>query len=146
MLREVAVFKKILAAVELTEPEIAAHVARAAGALANKFDSDLRFVNVQSLVPIASIDYAPENFDEGIRLGLEKELAAVAAKCGRPLERVSSTVTFGPVHQHILAEAESWGADMIIVGSHRPSLDRILTASNATALVRDATCAVLVVR
>jgi universal stress protein F len=145
-MEEVAMFEKILVPVDLTENELTAHASSAAEALANKFDSDLRFVNVQSLVPIAVIDYVPENFDEEIRIGLEKEIVAIAAKCERPPERVSTVILFGPVYQSILEEAENWKADVIIVGSHRPAMSRFLIGSNAGAIVRHATCSVFVVR
>jgi nucleotide-binding universal stress UspA family protein len=92
------------------------------------------------------LDYVAENFDAEVKLGLEKEVAAYAAKCELPEGRISTAVLFGPVYQKILEEAEKWGADVIIVGSHRPGAERFLIGSNASAVVRHATCSVLVVR
>ena len=45
-----------------------------------------------------------------------------------------------------LAEAEDWGADLIVVGSHRPTMATYLLGSNAKTIVRHAKCSVLVVR
>jgi len=144
--REVAMFAKILVPIDMTESEMTEKSVRMAEAVAKKFDSDVRLINVQSLLPIAIIDYVPENFGDEIRLGLEKEIAAIAAKVDRPTERVSTNILYGPVYQKILSEGESWGADAIILSSHRPGMDRFLIGSNASAVVRHATCSVLVVR
>jgi nucleotide-binding universal stress UspA family protein len=114
--------------------------------LAKAFDSDMRLVNVQSLLPISFLDYVPENFDLQVRQGLEKEIAAVAARIDCAPERVSTTLLFGPVYQRVLAEAEEWGADLIVLCSHRPGMDRFLIGSNATTIVNHANCSVLVVR
>jgi nucleotide-binding universal stress UspA family protein len=139
-------FKRVLVAIDLTEQALTADAIGAAEELANKFDSDVRLVNVQSLIPISIIDYLPDDFDKGIRLGLESEIAKIAAKCTRPSERISTTILYGPVYQNILAEAQDWAADVIIVGSHRPGMDRFLIGSNASAVVRHAMCSVMVVR
>lgn len=139
-------FARILVPVDMTESEMTEQSVRMAEAVAKKFDSDVRLINVQSLLPIALIDYVPENFDDEIRLGLAKEIAAIAAKFDRPPERVSTNILYGPVYQKILSEGESWGADAIILSSHRPGMDRFLIGSNASAVVRHATCSVLIVR
>ena len=88
----------------------------------------------------------PENFNVQVRRGLEKEIAAVAAKIDRAPERVSTTLLFGPVYQKVLAEAEESAADLIVLCSHRPGMDRFLIGSNATTIVNHAQCSVLVVR
>ncbi len=139
-------FKRILVPIDLTEQALTAQAMSVAEALAEKFDSDMRLVNVQSLVPISMIDYAPENFEQSIRIGLENEIAAVAAGCKRPPKRISTTILFGPVDQNIIAEARDWAADAIVIGSHRPGKDRFLIGSNASAVVRHTACSVLVVR
>lgn len=139
-------FKRILVPIDLTEQALTAQALSVAEALAKNFDSDMRLVNIQSLVPISMIDYVPDNFDQSIRIGLQNEIAAVAAKCKRPPKRISTTILFGPVYQNILAEARDWAADAIIIGSHRPGAERFLIGSNASAVVRHATCSVVVVR
>jgi nucleotide-binding universal stress UspA family protein len=139
-------YRKILLPIDITEPEMTDRALAVAQPLAKAFDSDMRLVNVQSLVPIAFLDYVPENFDLQVRRGLEKEIAAVAARIDRAPERVSTKVLFGPVYQKVLAEAEEWGADLIVLCSHRPGMDRFLIGSNATTIVNHAQCSVLVVR
>jgi nucleotide-binding universal stress UspA family protein len=46
----------------------------------------------------------------------------------------------------VLAEAQFWGADLIIIGSHKPSIRTHLLGSNAEKIVRHANCSVMVVR
>ena len=139
-------FKKILAAIDLTESQMTMQAIDKAAALARAFDGELRLVNVQTLIPIAFLDYVKGDFDKNIRLGLEKEIAALAAGIDYANERISTVVLFGPVYQMVLAEAEEWDAELVVVGSHRPGMDRFLIGSNAGAIVHHAKCSVLVVR
>ena len=138
--------RKLLVPIDLVEPEFVTRAIIEAQRLATAFDSELRLVNVQSLVPLRFVDYVPEDFEKHIRAALEAELAAVADKIDRPKERVSSVVLLGPVHDRILDEAEQWGADLIIISSHRPGMDRFLIGSIASAIVKRAKCSVLVLR
>lgn len=139
-------YRKILLPIDITESAMTDRAIAVAQRLAKPFDSEMRLVNVQSLLPIAFLDYVPENFDLQVRRGLEKEMATVAAKIDCTPERLSTVVLFGPVYQRVLAEAEEWGADLIILCSHRPGMDRFLIGSNATTIVNHARCSVLVVR
>jgi nucleotide-binding universal stress UspA family protein len=140
-------YTKILAPVDLNEKEMTEVACDAALALAKtNEEAQLRLVNVQPLVPMAFMEYIPPNFDEEMRKSAEKELAEFYAKLAFPRERISSTVRFGAVYPEVLAEAEDWGADLIIVGSHRPTMMTYLLGSNAAAIVRHAKCSVLVVR
>lgn len=140
-------YKKILIPVDLSEPEMTQAATDAALALARADGAAaMRLINVQPLVPIAFVDYIPPNFDAEMRELAEKDLAGLAAKVNLPQERVSSTVRFGAVYPEVLAEAEDWGADLIVVGSHRPTMATYLLGSNAKTIVRHAKCSVLVVR
>ncbi|MGE0196049.1 MAG: universal stress protein [Methylocystis sp.] len=132
--------------IDLTDPAMTARAIAVAQELAKAFNSEMRLVNVHSLLPVAFLDYVPENFDLQMRHALEKEIAEIAGKIDRPPERVSTTLLFGPVYQKVLAEAEEWGADLIVLCSHRPGMDRFLIGSNATTIVNHAQCSVLVVR
>ncbi len=138
--------KKILIPIDLAEPQMTKLALDYAETLAKAFDAEIRVVSVQSLTPIKLLDYVPQDFNENIRRGLESELGVVAGAVERPAERISTALLFGPVYQTILAEAERWGSDLIVLCSHRPGMDRFLIGSNASAIVRHATCPVLVVR
>lgn len=61
--------------------------------------------------------------------------------------RLSSHVVVGSPSQVIVEEAEKWGADLIIVGSHGYGFwQRALLGSVSNAVVHHAPCSVLVVR
>ncbi len=57
-------FKNILVAIDLTESEMTKQAIDKAAALARAFNSELRLVNVQTLIPIAFLDYVKGNFDK----------------------------------------------------------------------------------
>lgn len=137
---------RILVPVDLAEPQMTKLAVDYAETLAKAFDAEIRLANVQSLTPIKFLDYLPRDFDENIKRGFESELAKVAAEIERPAERISTVLLFGPVYQTVLAEATRWGADLIVLCSHRPGMDRFLIGSNASAIVRHAACPVLVLR
>lgn len=140
-------YKKILVPVDLAEDDMTQLALSAALAQAKGGgDTQLRLVNVQPLVPMSVIDYIPPNFDEDTRAATEKELADICGKIDLPRERVSSVVRFGAVYPEVLAEGEDWGADLIVIGSHRPTMATYLLGSNAKTIVRHARCSVLVVR
>lgn len=139
-------FEKILIPLDLTEPELTRQALDEALAIARPTSARLRLVNVQSLVPVAFIDYIPPNFDEELRSSAEQELADVAEKLDYPKERVTTVVRFGAIYPEVLAEAEDWGADLIVLSSHRPAMSTYLLGSNAKTIVRHAKCSVLVVR
>jgi universal stress protein F len=142
--------QKLLVPIDLGEPELAGRAIQEAQRLAMAFDGELRLVNVQSLVPIRFLDYVQADFDKdlerNVRKALEAELAALAEKVDLSHRRLSSVVLFGPVHHSVLEEAERWGADLILISSHRPGMERFLIGSTASAIVKQAKCSVLVLR
>jgi nucleotide-binding universal stress UspA family protein len=140
-------YKKILVPVDLSESDMTKLALDAALALAKTgSEASLRLINVQPLVPVAFVDYIPPTFDEEMRDAAERDLATLAGTVDLPHDRVSSTVRFGAVYPEVLAEAEDWDADLIVIGSHRPTMATYLLGSNAKTIVRHAKCSVLVVR
>jgi nucleotide-binding universal stress UspA family protein len=139
-------FNKILVPIDLSESDMTRLGVDAALALAKIANAQVRLVNVQPLVPMAFMDYIPPNFDDELREATEKNLANAVASLDYPKELVSSAARFGAIYPEVLAEAEDWGADLIVIGSHRPSMATYLLGSNAKTIVRHAKCSVLVVR
>jgi nucleotide-binding universal stress UspA family protein len=71
-----------------------------------------------------------------------RELSSVA-----PALRVTYVVLDGPPSAQIVKEAERWGADLIVLGSHDHSAAvRLLLGSVSHRVVLDAPCSVEVVR
>jgi universal stress protein F len=141
------VYRKILIAIDFGAPEMVERSLRVAQALANADGkAQLRLIYVQPLVPIGLLGYVPPRFDEAIQKEAEKKLAETSSKLSLPSDALSTVVRFGAAYPEVLAEAEDWGADLIIVGSHRPGMATYLLGSSAAAIVRHAKCSVLVVR
>jgi nucleotide-binding universal stress UspA family protein len=107
---------------------------------------DLRLVTVRSLMPVTYMEYVPVDFDATAKAEAEAELKVLAASLALPKNKVSTVVRVGSVYGEVLEEAKASGADLIVVGSHRPSMATYLIGSNAGTIVRHATCSVLVVR
>ncbi len=139
-------YKKILLPLDLSEKEMCRLAIDAAVPIARGCNAQVRLITVEPLVPIALVDYIPPNFDDEMRETAERELREVAEKIDFPRESLSSTVRFGAIYPEILAEADDWGADLIVVGSHRPTMATYLLGSNAKTIVRHAKCSVLVAR
>jgi nucleotide-binding universal stress UspA family protein len=139
-------FKTILVPVDLGEVEAATPAIDKAVELAEGSEGSLRLIFVRSIVPVTYMEFMPPAFDEEQQGEAEKKLAELAASIKLPSERVSAVVRLGSVYNEVLDEAEKTGADLIVVGSHRPTMATYLLGSNASTIVRHAKCSVLVVR
>ena len=140
-------YSKILVPIDLAESEMTSLALEAALTILKQSQAaQLRLLNIQPLVPIALIDYIPPNFEMEMRETAEKDLAEVVGRIDLPAGRLSFVVRCGAVYPEVLGEAEDWGADLIVVGSHRPTMATYLLGSNAKTIVRHAKCSVLVAR
>jgi nucleotide-binding universal stress UspA family protein len=139
-------FKTILVPVDLAEVDAAKPAMDKAVALAETSEGDVRLIYVRSLMPVTYMEFMPPTFDTEQQDVSETKLAEIAAGLNLPAERVSAVVRLGSVYNEILDEAEKIGADLIVVGSHRPSMATYLLGSNAATIVRHAGSSVLVVR
>ena len=137
-------FKTVLLPVNIEDLDVARPALEKASKLAEASGAALRLMNVE---PIASADYMniPELFSREREEQIEGKLQQIAAKFFVPRERVSWAARNGGVYHEILAEAEEWGADLIVLGSHRPSMATYLFGSNAKSVARHAKCSVLIV-
>ncbi len=138
-------FKKVLVAVDLADPELTREAVKSAVAMVDD-DGAIRLTHVRPMMPLMMLEYVPDGFDAERQSDSEKKLAEVSAAVTFPKERVSTVVRQGGVYPEVIAEAEKWGADVIVAGSHRPAMSTYLLGSNASAIVRHAPCSVMVVR
>lgn len=139
-------FQTILVPVDLAEPETSAAALRRAAGLAQASGGRVRLVYVRSILPATYMEFVPPAFDTEQQAETEAALERIAARVALPPERVSSVVRLGSVYAEVLEEAKACGADLVVVGSHRPSMATYLLGSNAATIVRHATSSVLVVR
>jgi universal stress protein F len=141
-----AMFRKILVAVDVSAASRSPAGLDQAAELATASGGQLRLVNVQSVLPATFMEYVPSDFDEEQGRLAAVALDAMIAALPVPADRVSRVVRQGGIYHELLDEARVWGADLIVIGSHRPVMSDYLLGSNAKTIVRHAHCSVLVVR
>ena len=140
-------FKTILVPVDLGEVEAARPAIDKAVEIARSSpESSIRLIYVRPIVPVTYMEFMRPAFDEEQQADADRRLAELAAGVDLPSERVSAAVGLGSVYNEVLNQADQIGADLIVVGSHQPSMATYLLGSNASAIVRHAKCSVLVVR
>ena len=139
-------FRKIIVAVDLADSAQPPKGVAEAVELANASGGVVRLVNIQPLLPATFMEYVPADFDAEQEKRASEALKEVVARVPLPKERLSGIVRIGGIYHEILGEAAEWGADLIVVGSHRPVVTDYLLGSNAKTIVRHALCSVLVVR
>jgi nucleotide-binding universal stress UspA family protein len=123
-------FQKILIAVD--ESPLGAHAADQGVVLARSLGAEIAFVNV--VAPLPGVDGVPPTAlrEEGERAahGL---LEAAASRASAPALRF---VRYGHAAREIIAAAEDWGADAIVLGTHgRSALTRALLGSVAEGVL-----------
>lgn len=140
-------FKSILVPVDLVQPELSKPALEKAIALSAITGASLHLVYVRSILPISFMEYVPPSFDEDQLAQCEKEIAELVISL--PItdkSNVTTSIRLGAIHTQVLEEANVQKSDLIVVGSHHPSMSTILLGSNAATIVRYAPCSVLVVR
>ena len=112
----------------------------------------VRIINVIRLyTPPASEFVLPVTTFDDIRQQQMDNAERLTARAGElvaePGLSVETIVREGDARSAILDEAENWGADLIVLGSHgRTGLKRLVLGSVAQAVVAHAHCSVEVVR
>ena len=120
-------------------------------------DSQVRILTVMELhAPLTSELWVPSaeylrEVETAERAEAEKRLLEAAAKLregkGSSALHISTDVLTGSPRRVIVEEAEKWGADLIVVGSHGyRSWERMLLGSVSQAIAMHAECSVEIVR
>ena len=91
-----------------------------------------------------------EELDKSVRKAAQTVLDSALVKL-KTIEdkslKISSEIIQGPPRQVIIDEAESWGADLIVMGSRGLGVwNRLLLGSVSSAVVHHAKCSVEIVR
>ena len=140
-------FRKILLPIDISEPEIVKEAIDVAVGVAKAFNSEIRLIHVTSPIIVASpMAVIPQSVYDELGVYEKSELERMAATIDRPKETLTTVVRIGGVYPELLAETAEWRADLVIVGAHKRSMATYLLGSSAAAIVRHATCTVMVVR
>lgn len=141
-------YKNILVPVDVAEEELTNMVAPHVENLAKLQDSRIHFLAVFPAFPYYGLDGAPSRVeieDLGKKATMDS-LDEIIKRFRLPDDRVEQYFSVGLPKDEILKLAEVINADLIIVGSRRPSILTYLLGSTAAAVVRYAKTSVLVVR
>ena len=139
-------FASILVPIDLADTDLAKPAIETAAALVKTSQGVVRLLNVMPMTPVMLADYVPPDFDAQQRQSAQEALAIVARESGINALQISTAVRQGGIYHEILEEAADVGADLIVMTSHRPSMQSYFLGSNAGHVVRYAKCSVLVVR
>lgn len=139
----------VLCALDATQPDHEAPVLRRAAQMAALDDARL---DVMTVVPDFGTSMVSSYFEPGFhekavedtRKALSKMVTDVLG--AETAEKVRHVVATGTVYEQVLRAAKADGAQLIVIGSHRPVLRDYLLGPNASQVVRHSECSVLVVR
>ena len=136
-------FSRILVAIDINDAPPAAAALHAAAAL-QPASSQVHILYVRHHLPISYEGLLTSDFDTQEVEEARRLIDEWKRRSGLPDATFVSRR--GRVRDEVLEEAAHIGADLIIIGSHQPSLTSRVLESNASAIVRNSPVSVLVAR
>lgn len=137
---------KILVPVDPEEADFASSAIEYAVELAKRDGASLRLVGVTPILADYGAELVPEAIDVVSKSRAMEKIEVLARIAEAHGSKAECVVRIGSPSSEVLEEARVWGADLIVVSSHRPRLATYLLGSSATQIVRHATCSVMVLR
>ena len=139
-------FRSIVCPVDIAEPGLETRAIAAAKQLAEVSGGTVTLLAVILDTPSLADRYLPPDFRQHQVDDATQVLETLGRGFNLPSGRVQIRVRHGRAYHEILEEAKEAHADLIVMASHRPGLATYLIGSNATYVVRHATCSVMVIR
>ena len=141
--------KSILCAIDINRPEEEAKVLLTAQRMAKLDDAQLDVITVvpdfgASLVGAYFQDHDVQTAKDGASKLLDETCKKVLGKEDNAKTR--HILAVGSVYEEVLKTAALGGADLIVIGAHRPDFKDYLLGPNASRVVRHSDCSVYVVR
>lgn len=137
-------FKTVLIAVDVAQPEDTRALLEAAGRMTEGWDCACHVATVIPNVGMAIVgSYFEPGFERESQAAAGQELAAAVSASGL---KAAEHVLSGRIYDGIITLANRIGADMILIGAHQPGLGDYLLGSNAARIVRHARQSVMVIR
>ncbi|SNR81743.1 universal stress protein [Puniceibacterium sediminis] len=102
----------------------------------------ITLMHVIEEIPAYVINYLPQDYMLASRSAIEADLTRLATAHGP----ATHALVEGHSGRTILEFAKKAGADLIVIGSHRPGMQDLLMGSTAAHVVRHSPCAVHVLR
>ena len=141
-------YKNILAAIDLNEEASCNKPLLSAVELARTFGARLHFLTVvREVEAILQAEGGDHSAMMPVVAYLETRIAALIRQVnGSDLDPNILVRHGASIYAEILGVAEEAGSDLIVVGSHRPAMKDYLLGTNASRVVRHASCSVLAAR
>jgi nucleotide-binding universal stress UspA family protein len=140
-------YKDILLAVDINDPEDQMKAVNTAAEYAKAFGSTLHVMTVVPDYGMAIVGaYFPEDHEEKAMARAKENLHAFCEKNLPEGIEVQHIVGHGRIYQEVLRYAKEVSADLVVMASHKPGLEDYLVGPNAERVMRHADCSVLVVR
>ena len=141
-------YKTILVPVDIAEDVLTEHALEHVVYLAKMSGAKVHFFHAlpDASAFVTAYSFGIKEFENQAEVKAVEGLKKIMAEIDLPLESLSYTISFGSPRDEVLQLAEEIGADLIVIGSRRPSVKTYLLGSNAAAIVRHAKISVMVVR
>lgn len=141
-------YKTILVPVDIAEDVLTEHALEHVVYLAKMSGAKVHFFHAlpDASAFVTAYSFGIKEFENQAEVKAVEGLKKIMAEIDLPLENLSYTISFGSPRDEVLQLAEEIGADLIVIGSRRPSVKTYLLGSNAAAIVRHAKISVMVVR
>lgn len=140
-------FKEILVSIDLADTGHRDRTIDAAVGLARQFDATLHIMTVVPDIGMTFVGpYFPDDYPDSVRAAASEALHVFVKQRVAQDIRIQHIVAHGTVYEEIMKYADTVGADLIVIGAHRPELKDYLLGPNAARVVRHANQSVLVVR
>ncbi|MBL8574537.1 MAG: universal stress protein [Hyphomicrobiaceae bacterium] len=139
-------FKKIVVPVDPVETSFASPALTTAAGLAKDSGGQVHIIAVMQPMNGYVAEFLPADFEAKTESTIKETIVELAASVGLTAENSTVSLKFGGVYHEVIDEASNWGADLIVVSSHRPTMSTYLLGSNAAKIVRHAPCSVMVLR
>ncbi len=135
-------YKSILLPIDPSEMERGRVMIDLARKLAGK-DTRIRLLTVVVDIPAFVAAQVPDGI---IKTAMNTARETLEGLIGAAGIKADAEVRSGKPGSTILTSADECGADLIIIGSHKPGLEDYFLGSTASRVVRHAQCSVLVMR
>lgn len=139
-------FKNILVALDIEDQENSRNALKQAQFLAEASGAMLHLLYVRHHLPKKYSGLLSTDFDTVERQESLDALARFRTGLDLDPDRITIATERGPVSYVVLEQANKWDADLIIIGSHTPSVTSKLFGSNASSIVHKSKVGVLIVR
>ncbi|PVZ87849.1 universal stress protein [Serratia sp. S1B] len=141
-------YKTILVPIDIAEDVLTEHALKNVEYLAKMSGAQVHFFHAlpDASAFVTAYSFGIKEFENQAEVRAVEGLKKIMEQIDLPQDRLAYTISFGSPRDEVLLLADEIGADLIVIGSRRPSVKTYLLGSNAAAIVRHAKISVLVVR